>query len=113
MCNVATQPGETDGFDAEQHAETLVRHVGPGIFDYFLVHDVEKHPVPSDGLARPVLVSKRALPGVSVILENMVSKDSPLRHDSQKLSIALMQLLQKGPALSSDSEPELVSVRGR
>ena len=113
VCNVATQPGETDGFDAEQHAETLVRHVGPGIFDYFLVHDVEKHPVPSDGLARPVLVSKRGLPGVSVILENMVSNDSPLRHDSQKLSIALMQLLQKGPALSSDPEPELVSIRGR
>ena len=32
VCNVATQPGETDGFDVGQHVSALQRHVGRGCF---------------------------------------------------------------------------------
>ena len=39
VCNVATQHGETDDFSVSDHFETLVQHVGPGLFDYVLAND--------------------------------------------------------------------------
>jgi uncharacterized cofD-like protein len=39
ICNLMTQPGETDGYSARQHLE-MVRHYAPEIhFDYVLVND--------------------------------------------------------------------------
>lgn len=110
VCNVATQPGETDGFDAESHAEALLRHVGPGLFSYFLVHDAAQHPVPSDGRAQPIFLAGRPLEGVSIIVADMVSEETPLRHDPYKLSEALLRLMQKGQ--SPSPEPVLVGSNG-
>ncbi len=93
ICNVATQPGETDGFDAENHAEALLRHTNDGLFNYFLVHDSLIRPVPSDGDARPVLSTGRSLPGISTIVRDVVSDETPLRHDPYKLSEALIDVL--------------------
>ncbi len=93
VCNVATQPGETDGFTAEDHAEAILRHVGPGLFRYVIVHDLTKRPVPVDGAATPVMVCGRAIPGVRLIAEDVANAENPLRHDSYKLSEALFRLL--------------------
>ena len=41
VCNVATQPGETDGFDLGQHVAALQRHVGRGLFPCVLANDNE------------------------------------------------------------------------
>ncbi len=38
ICNVMTQPGETDGFTAGDHLEALIRHVGDGLIDFVLVN---------------------------------------------------------------------------
>lgn len=93
VCNVATQPGETDGFTAEDHVEAIFRHVGDGLVRYVLVHDLAKRPVPSDGAARPVMVAGRPIPDVRLVSYDVVNPDHPLRHDSYTLSQALFNLL--------------------
>jgi uncharacterized cofD-like protein len=37
-CNVATQHGETDGFDVADHVRVLESHVGKGLFQYVLAN---------------------------------------------------------------------------
>ena len=39
VCNVATQPGETTGFDLAAHVEALVAHAGSGILDVVLANN--------------------------------------------------------------------------
>ena len=46
VCNVATQPGETDNYSVEDHAEAIMRHVGADLFHYLLHHDTNQHVVP-------------------------------------------------------------------
>src|SRR5262249_29171137 len=39
VCNVATQPGETDQFGVTEHIAAIERHCGPGLFHYALVNN--------------------------------------------------------------------------
>src|SRR3970282_281984 len=66
VCNVATQHGETDDFSVSDHFETLVRHVGPSLFDYVLANDNVAGPLPDAWQAKPLVVdatiAQRAAP---------------------------------------------------
>ena len=39
VCNVATQPGETDEFGVTEHIGAIERHCGSGLFHYALVNN--------------------------------------------------------------------------
>ena len=39
VCNMTTQPGETDGFDVQAHLQALEDHVGEGLIDLLLLND--------------------------------------------------------------------------
>ncbi|MFZ2357022.1 MAG: uridine diphosphate-N-acetylglucosamine-binding protein YvcK, partial [Candidatus Omnitrophota bacterium] len=41
VCNVMTQPGETDGFRVSDHIKTLVNHSHPRILDYCIINTAE------------------------------------------------------------------------
>ena len=45
ICNVMTQPGETDGYSVSEHIQELFYHAGGKIFDYSLVNS---KPVPQE-----------------------------------------------------------------
>ena len=77
VCNVATQPGETDGFTCLDHVRTLEKHVGAGLFDLIICnnHYEGKLPAsvdwvrPGDGLEA----------AYSVYYGNLVDEDQPWR----------------------------------
>ena len=46
ICNVATQPGETDGYDCYDHVKTIEKHIGGGIFDLVLCNNNFAEPLP-------------------------------------------------------------------
>ena len=39
ICNVMTQPGETDDFSAADHLQVIYDHIGPGLFDTVIVNN--------------------------------------------------------------------------
>lgn len=39
VCNIMTQPGETDGYTASQHLDAIEKHSCKGIVDYIIVND--------------------------------------------------------------------------
>ena len=90
VCNVATQPGETDGFDVGQHMNSLQRHVGQGLFSHVLAND---NLCPSQEHPHVHMVSLRHPPddGYMVISADMVDPTAPWRHDPSKLSAQIMK----------------------
>lgn len=99
VCNVMTQPGETDGFNASDHLETLKKHARGIRIDYCLVNDEipsptlqEKYkienayPVPAD-------VEKIEKMGVKPIKASLISQTNLVRHDPVRLSDRIMKLV--------------------
>ena len=97
ICNVATQPGETDGFDVEAHVEALLKHL-PGssrAVDLVIANRHADGAVPAKvQLVRPS--GRPRGPSVPRIVEMDVAReDLPLRHDPEKLGQAVLQLYEE------------------
>jgi uncharacterized cofD-like protein len=90
ICNVATQPGETDRFDVGRHLGVLQRHVGRGLFPYVLANDT---PISSDEQPQlqPVALRYPADDGYAVIAATVVDRAAPWRHDSNGLAEQIMR----------------------
>lgn len=98
VCNVATQPGETDGYGVAEHVSALVRHL-PGrtnVLDYVVA---TRHPggmVPPEPNVALVTAAPGPLgsDGPRVVVEDVVRDDKPLRHDPEKLARVLLRLYE-------------------
>ena len=93
ICNVATQPNETTGYDANQHLNTFLKHSKISV-DHFLVNNnVKRLPDASGQVAiEPPLVRNDIVWPASVIEADIVDKSLPTRHDPEKLSKAIMSI---------------------
>lgn len=100
VCNVMTQPGETDGYTVYDHLEAIYKHSAHGIVDYCIVNsagipkDLEKK-YRDDG-AEKVRIDYNLLKssGVKVVEGDYVSvKDSFIRHDSNKLAYTIVDIV--------------------
>ena len=98
VCNVMTQPGETDGFTAADHLESLYRHGAAGLIDIVLVNDT---PVSEDLAeayasrgAQPVVADDARLEslGVHVVHAELAAGSNVFRHDPAQLSRAVLRL---------------------
>lgn len=93
VCNVAEQPGETDGFDCAQHLDALEAHVGPGLVDGILVNVNVPDRLPERVQPVPLSEGKQlAVPGFPA---DVIDLDRPWRHDSEKLAHVLLRLLEE------------------
>jgi uncharacterized cofD-like protein len=97
VCNVATQPGETDGYNVQAHVDALVRHL-PGQVNPL---DVVIAPLHADPLAAPepnvtlVSTSPSRSTHPRVLVEDVVRDDLVLRHDPEKLAAAIMRMYEE------------------
>ncbi|MDI3280281.1 MAG: YvcK family protein [Bacillota bacterium] len=100
VCNVMTQPGETDGYTAADHVRVIVEHLGRGVLDWAVVHE---GPVSPSLLARyrqqgaypvvPDLHRIREL-GVRPVAYPLLSRSDLARHDPDRLASVLLRLLE-------------------
>jgi uncharacterized cofD-like protein len=97
VCNVATQPGETQAMTASAHLEALFAHVGEGLIDYVILNSNSDARRPEGWLAEPVEVDVRRLEELPVVIveEDVIDPANAHRHDPAKLAAALMRLLQE------------------
>ncbi|MGQ9500829.1 MAG: gluconeogenesis factor YvcK family protein [Anaerolineae bacterium] len=95
ICNVATQTGETEGFEVEDHVAALERHTGPGLFPYVLVNNnLVDHP-PSSWNFQQVVLRKPLGAGYHVIIADVVDEQHPWRHHPDKLARVLMNWYER------------------
>ncbi|TMF10985.1 MAG: YvcK family protein [Chloroflexi bacterium] len=96
VCNVATQPGETDAFRVSDHLEAIERHLGSNIFDFVVVNSNNNFTLPPSaqeaGIRRvvydPATVSKRS---IHAVLVDVVNPRVSTHHDPDKLARAIMK----------------------
>jgi uncharacterized cofD-like protein len=101
VCNVMTQPGETDNYTACDHLNTIILHTRPDIVDYCVVNTGK---APSEFLKKyeeegsyPVLSDSDKIieKGYNVIEEDIVNTEDYIRHDPKKLSRIIVDLALK------------------
>lgn len=101
VCNIMTQPGETDGYSASDHIKVLISHSHPHIFDYCILN--------SGGISKEILKryeQENSYPvvcdiqnienmGYRVIEDNIVVAQDVIRHDSEKLAAIIMGFIEE------------------
>jgi uncharacterized cofD-like protein len=92
VCNVATQPGETDGYTVGDHVRALQTHLGAGLCHCVLAngnHQLDLPPASHSAMVRPEF---EGCAGCELVLEDLVDQHLPWRHDSARLADALFRL---------------------
>lgn len=99
ICNVMTQPGESDSFSASEHAGAILQQVKDKVFDYVLVNTalpdadmIEKYAQSGQSFVEADIDRLRAM-GLKVIQGNFISTSDVVRHDPIKVVSRLMTLL--------------------
>ncbi len=99
VCNIMTQPGETDGYTASDHIRAIHQHAGSGLIDYVIINlkDVPKkllRKYKEDG-AVPVQPDLKEIERMNVIpvKRNLVLETDVVRHDPDKLAVTIMELI--------------------
>ena len=98
LCNVMTQPGETENYTASDHIRAVFAHGGK-LFDYCLVNDAPAEPTALERYGRkgaePVTVDAQEIEklGVIPVLANVAGYDnSYYRHNPWLLAAELIRL---------------------
>lgn len=104
ICNVATQPGETDGFSSEDHVRAIEKHVGGRLFDLIVCNDQFDGHLPSN--------SSWVKPGPDFLQQypayctSLVDKSNTWRHDSNRLAQIVLDLYNErtGPLTGKEEQ---------
>ena len=99
VCNMMTQPGETDDFKVSNHVEVLNRYLGKKKISYVIANDGV---IPEDMLYKyaneeqkdEVVLDRENLSDVKLITGNYVTiSDNTIRHKVDKLSVDIYNIL--------------------
>ena len=95
VCNVATQPHETESYDVEKHLTVFQEHTGVDI-DHVVVNcNIKDNP---EDWHQPAVLPIWHMDGFrgSFLVDDVLDESMPTRHDPRKLARAIMQI----PSLS-------------
>ena len=101
ICNVMTQPGETDGYSAYDHIKAIADHSSAKIIDYCVVNSTQ---IPSELIEKyrqdnsfsvAIDIQKMRHAGYRVIEDDIVNARDYVRHDSVKLARIIIGLVQE------------------
>ncbi len=101
VCNVMTQRGETEGYSAADHIQAILDHANGGVMNACIVNNAV---VPKNALSRyeaedsyPVKPDTEKIHdmGYEVVATDLLTVNDYVRHDSRKLTKALINLIEK------------------
>jgi uncharacterized cofD-like protein len=90
VCNIATQPGETQAFTCYDHVRALEEHVGEDLFDILLCND--NYDANLEVSSQWVIADEKSRSDVRLYTADLVDYEHPWRHDSSKVAQVLMDL---------------------
>ena len=101
VCNVMTQPGETDGFAAVDHVQAITRHGSQPVFDYVLLNNMKpgqevlaRYEAEGAHFVEPTAQQIAKL-GFIPVCRHLIAKDNLARHNPDKLTAALLEIAAK------------------
>lgn len=91
LCNVATEQGETDGFTTSDHVRALQHHTFATIANCVIANDnMTETRVPAN--IHMVPPPREEIPDVRVITADLIDPEHPLRHNSDRLARAVIDV---------------------
>jgi len=98
VCNIMTEPGETQNHRASDHLEAVLRHTSPTLVDYVLVNTA---PVPEKARGRLAREGRypvendldRVGASCRVVEDDFLDRERPARHNHEKLAAGIMEIL--------------------
>jgi 2-phospho-L-lactate transferase/gluconeogenesis factor (CofD/UPF0052 family) len=92
VCNLASQKGETEGYDVDDYLRVIREHVGSNMFDFVLVNSNHSH-IPTGGQSQVIFKSEDGTrhPEVRFIAADVVNVRVPSHHDPDKLARMIMR----------------------
>lgn len=91
VCNVSSQPGETDNYTVSDHVSQLGNYLDLAQVDCVIANN---HMVDPKRLNGQSAIRLDHLDRVRLVAADLVDCDKPWRHDSKKLASCLVKLLQ-------------------
>lgn len=97
ICNIMTQPGETDGFKVSDHLKALFDHAGKGVIDYVIANNKVPSPDVAKRYARekafPVEIDRHEIQrlGVKLIECPLFDDGKFIRHSPEILAAMIMK----------------------
>ena len=98
ICNIMTQPGETEGYTVSDHVKALIEHVGKDVIDYVLVNNAR----PSREILKkyeevgefPVKIDAKQVEetGVIMIKSNLLGEERGASHNSLVLAENIIRI---------------------
>ncbi len=100
VCNVMTQPGESDRFSASDHVRAIESNVGRRVFDYVLINKAmpgqflsERYSESGQEFVAPDPDRIRAM-GLKPISANLISETDVVRHDPMRIAESIERLVK-------------------
>jgi uncharacterized cofD-like protein len=97
VCNVMTQPGETDNYSVSDHLQALLMHASGRngerirLIDAIMINDQPPKPIAGDPCQPVTFDPDRAREmGVRVVRRPLLDSDNHAHHDGDRLAEALM-----------------------
>lgn len=102
VCNITTQPGETDGYNAYDHVISIEKHLGSKVFNAIMCNSKVSDEVPEN--VEQVFANARLEEDYPVQKADLIDEIVPTRHDPIKLARALMDMFydKTGPQFYKD-----------
>lgn len=115
VCNIMTQPGETDGFSVAGHLRMILDHADLGTIDYVVVNSQDLSDTVAfqnymDMGSKQVRLDREEVEKLGVIIKEadiLKVSGTQIRHDPQKLAHTLFQI-----ALENDGLRQSISALG-
>lgn len=99
VCNVMTQPGESDSFTASEHVTAILNNVEMRVFDYVLVNTttpsesaIETYREAGQHWVEPDVDRIRAM-GFRVVTGDFMSESDVVRHDAMRVARRLLKFI--------------------
>ena len=93
VCNVTTQPGETDDYDCGDHLRAIEEHVGENLFDLVVSNCETSAPLPDE--LQWVEAPEELDQLYAVYRSDLIGEENPHRHDGDKLAQVLLDLFME------------------
>ena len=92
VCNVATQQGETDGFNVADHVRVIEDHVGKAFINYVMANDNLPARIPKAKHSQAVQLDSSINNGIRLVTSDVISEENFYHHDPAKLAQAIMRI---------------------
>lgn len=98
ICNLTSQPGETDNMDSNDHVEIIQSYIPETALDGVVCNDFFPETLPRH--INWCKISEGNGPDIRIFEDNLVNESFPWRHDPDKLTNILVQAWEamKGPS---------------